>query len=316
MESFTLNTGAKIPRIGLGTYKSAPGEIKRAIQSAVKAGYRHFDLAAFYGNESEIGDAFAELFASGTIKREDIFVTSKLWNTEHRAERVRPACEKTLKDTKLGYLDLYLMHWPVAVNPDPTASSDGKLAFDRVPVEVTWRAMEELVDAKLVKAIGVSNFPCGMLFNLLCGCRIRPCMNQVESHPFLQQKQLIKFCHEQGIAVTAFCPICRPGASAQSSSSSSSQSTQQLDITTHPTILRISDAHKKSPSQVVLRWHLQRAPNLCIIPKSVTPSRIEENISVYDFELSDAEMKEMEALDCGYRLCPTLRLYGLPIFEA
>src|SRR3989344_5540601 len=161
-----LSTGARMPLVGLGTWQSAPGEVGGAVSCALtKCGYHHIDCASIYGNEKEIGESFKTIFGSGSVKREDVFVTSKLWNNMHAAERVRGACEATLQDLQLGYLDLYLMHWGMASSPEEEEAMDenGNLIMEKVPVRETWEAMEKLVSGGIVKAIGVANFTAPML---------------------------------------------------------------------------------------------------------------------------------------------------------
>lgn len=231
------------------------------------------------------------------------------------------------------------MHWPVAQLPDGEESKDKNNEFnlEKIPVEVTWKAMEEIYEKGLVKAIGVSNFTVGYLYNLLCGCKIRPAVNQVEMHPFLQQRDLVEFCNREGIAVTAFCPLARPGkepnvvslvprcspcscprATPSPSSSSSSLKANasigdvDVNISTNKVIVDISKKHGKTPAQIVLRWFLQLSPNVIAVPKSTTPGRPTENYGVFDFELSKEEMSEIEGLDFGYQICPGRRLYNLP----
>ena len=275
MTELTLTAGSSMPALGLGTWKSPEGEAGKAVAHALASGYRHIDCAAFYMNQGEIGEAFSAAFKSGSVAREDVFVTSKLWNTHHRRERVRAACEATLAELNLSHLDLYLMHWGVATKPaneDPGAPAHdslvqkfdegGRVVTDGVSIRETWEAMEDLVDAGLVKAIGVANFGAPMLNDLLSHARIRPAVNQVELHPYLQQQSLVDFCARNDVAVTAYSPLGSPGNSAGKGLPSPVED---------ETIRAIAEAHGKSPAQVLIRWALDRGTS--VIPKSVTPSR-------------------------------------------
>jgi diketogulonate reductase-like aldo/keto reductase len=225
---------------------------------------------------------------------------------------VEAACRKTLSDLKLDYLDLYLMHWPLALIP----SSDiipkdeaGKILFDHVPVEVTWAAMEKLVEKGLVKNIGVSNFTVALLYNLLNGCKVRPVCNQVELHPFLQQQRLIDFCLKEKIAVAAYCPLARPGHPPRCPKD------VDHDIAKHKVILPIARKHHKTPTQIVLRWHLQRAPNIVVLPKSTTASRIEENFKIFDFELDEGDMAAITTLDAHFSLNDLMSIFQIALFD-
>lgn len=291
---FIQNNGFVMPRLGFGTFKSPRDTVRNAVLQAAKTGYRHIDCAAIYENEAEIGEAFEEMFTKLGYKREEFYITSKLWHVDHRPERVKVACEKTLKDLRLTYLDLYLIHKPLAFVPGEgnfPKDGNGKFKIDKVPVEATWRAMEELVALKLVKSIGTSTFPIGILHNLLMGCTIKPACNQVELHPFLHEDDLIEYCAAEGIIVTAFSPLAKAGESTNPS----------INILKNETLLKIATKHKKTPAQIALRWNLQRAPNIGVLPKSVTPARIAENFQVYDFSLDGEDMTEIATLNRQYR---------------
>lgn len=257
----TLTNGIEMPRFGLGVYKMTErDETLQAIDKALKVGYRAIDTASLYGNEAEVGEAIRH---SG-IKREDIFVTTKVWNTDQGYDATLRAFEVSLKKLNMDYLDLYLTHWAV---PET--------------FEETYRAIERLYDEKLLRATGVSNHHEHHLQKLLSKANIAPMVNQVELHPYLQQDALKTFCAEHGIAVTAWSPLGRGGV---------------LD---NSTILEIAQELGKSAAQVVLRWHLQK--DTLIIPKSVTPSRIEENAQIYEFELTQAQMDKMATLNNNQR---------------
>lgn len=298
-----LNTGAKMPLMGLGTWKSASNEAGEAVEYALtEAGYRHIDCAAAYGNEKEIGEALGRVFKSGKVQRKDVFITSKLWNTAHAHDAVRPACEATLRDLGLDYLDLYLVHWGMSTSESHWAvDENGVLALDPVPYRETWEAMEKLVEAGLVKAIGVANLSVAQLIDLLSYAKIRPAMNQVELHPYLQQSRLVEFCQYRDIAVTAYSPLGRPGAAEMAGK-----------LVDDETIVKIARAHKKSPAQVLLRWGVQR--NTVVIPKSTHRERIKENIDIFDFEISKKEMEAIASLERGQRLVDPYEWGKIPYF--
>ena len=312
-----LNTGAIMPIIGLGTWKSAPDKAGEAVEySLLESGYRHIDCAAIYRNEKEIGEAFIKVFGSGKVKREDIFITSKLWNSEHHKESVRKACERTLADLNLEYLDLYLMHWGVAIpyNDTPTGNplgrwneqldENGFLLTEKVSIRETWEAMEELVQAGLVKAIGVSNFTAPMLNDLISYAKVKPAVNQIELHAYLQQSELVEFCKYNNVVVTAYSPLGSPG---------NYKDKGFPELIEDKTIKEIANNHKKSPAQVLIRWGIQRGTVL--IPKSTTPERIKENIDVFDFELSEEEMKIIQELNRNLRFVNPGIWWKIPYFN-
>ncbi|CAH8509597.1 unnamed protein product [Schistosoma turkestanicum] len=283
MESIKMNNGHSIPIVGLGTWNSYPGQVGAAVKKALEVGYRHVDCAHVYGNEAEIGEALEDALHSLKLKREDIFVTSKLWTTHLRSENVRKACEVTLKNLRLKYLDLYLIHWPVAFQYSESlfpTDSNGKLRLDNVPHEETWKEMEKLVDDGLVKSIGVSNFNKRQIENILKHCRIKPANLQVEIHANFPNTKLVEYAESVGLTVTAYAPLGSPDASPG-----------RVDLLTEPRVLDIAKHHGKTPAQVLLRYLIQR--NLIVIPKSVTPKRIEENFQVMDFQLSKEEMHDL-----------------------
>ena len=214
-KTFTLNTGAKIPAVGLGTWQSDPGEVKAAVAHALKAGYRHVDAAFVYGNENEVGEGLKEAFDSG-IKREDVFVTSKLWNTYHR--KPEDCLDEGLKKLGLDYMDLYLIHWPVPMSPNgshplfprhPDGSRDLDLEWSHID---TWKNMEKLLKTGKTKAIGVSNYSKKFLEDLLPHCTVVPAANQIENHPYLPQQEISEFCKEKGILVEAYSPLGSTGS--------------------------------------------------------------------------------------------------------
>uniref|UniRef100_A0A673K9K4 alcohol dehydrogenase (NADP(+)) n=1 Tax=Sinocyclocheilus rhinocerous TaxID=307959 RepID=A0A673K9K4_9TELE len=274
----TLSTGQQMSVVGLGTWKSAPGQVKQAVLAALDCGYRHIDCAAAYSNEREVGQALSERFGEG--KDTYIFVTSKLWNT------------------KLSYLDLYLMHWPMAFDLLMPQRPDGTIRYDDTHYRDTWAAMEKLVDQGLVKAIGLSNFNARQIDDILSFAKHKPVVNQVECHPYLVQTQLVSHCWSRGLAVTAYSPLGSPDRPWVTPG--------EAHLLDDPRVVGLAKRYSKTPAQVVIRWHIQRG--VVCIPKSVTPSRIKQNIEVFDFKLSDEDMKVIESFNRNDRLIPTIMM--------
>lgn len=283
-----LNSGYEMPTIGLGTWKSKPGEVSAAVKHALKVGYKSIDAALVYGNENEVGEGIRDAIKDGDVKREEIFVTSKLWGNSHHPDDVETAVKKSLSDLGLAYLDLYLIHWPHAFKRGSVLfpkKEDGTVEYltDVTPTE-TWLAMEKLVEKGLVRSIGLSNFNSEQIKDILDKGKIPPATNQVECHPYFNQQKLLDFCMEKGIYLTAYSPLGspdRPWASPD-----------EPNLLEDPKLAEIAKRVGKSAAQVLLRYQLQR--KVIVIPKSVTPSRIEENFALLDFELSEADMKTLD----------------------
>ncbi|XP_060686469.1 aldo-keto reductase family 1 member A1-B isoform X1 [Hemiscyllium ocellatum] len=298
-----LHTGQKMPLIGLGTWKSAPGEVKAAVWNAVKTGYRHIDCAAVYNNEAEIGEFFKENVGTDKmIRREELFVTSKLWNTKHHPEDVEVSCCKSLDDLKLTYLDLYLIHWPHAFErgdiPFPK-NPDGTIRYDFIDYKETWKAMETLVKKGLVKAIGLSNFNSQQIDDIISIATIKPAVLQIECHPYLAQNELIGHCQKHGLVVTAYSPL--------GSSDRLWKAPDEPVLLADTNIKAIAEKHGKSPAQVMLRWQVQRG--VVAIPKSVNPARIAQNLQVFDFTLTEDEMKRIGTLNRNWRyIVPKIKI--------
>ncbi len=314
-ENISLNTGAKMPVIGLGTWKAPVGVVGKAVEYALtQAGYRHIDCAAIYHNEEEIGQAFARAFSSGGVKRDEVFVTSKLWNDVHEKNAVVLACKKTLQDLQLDYLDLYLMHWGCATPPDVVSEKSnhrgepldeqGFLITKPISIRETWQAMEDLVAQGLVRAIGVANFTAPMLLDLLTYAQKPPAVNQIELHPYNAQTHLVEFCQYRGIAVTAYSPLGSPG---------NTKAKGDPVLLEDDKVVALARKYSRTPAQVLLRWGIQRGT--VVIPKSVTPERIQENMGALEFELSDEEMAALSALDRKHRYVNPYEWWRIPYFD-
>ncbi len=294
-----------MPAVGLGLWKIDRPDTAEVIRAAIESGYRHLDAAADYGNEKEAGAGIAAAIDAGLVTRGDLWVTSKLWNTYHRREHVRPACEKTLKDLGLDYLDLYLVHFPIALRYvpieerypaewfyDPSAKNP-RMEVDTVPLAETWSGMEDLVRDGLVRQIGVCNYTSGLLIDLMAYSSIKPAVLQIEAHPFLTQEKLIRLARDFGIAVTAFSPL---GALSYVSLD---MATAADTVLTAAPVVAAAGRTGRTPAQVVLRWGVQRGT--AIIPKTTRPERMRENLALFDFELTDAEMQAISALNQNRR---------------
>ena len=294
-----------MPAVGLGLWKIDRGDTATVVREAIEAGYRHLDCACDYGNEVEVGDGIRNALGDGLCTRDDLWVTSKLWNTYHRAEHVRPACEKSLQDLGLDYLDLYLIHFPIATRyvpieeryppewiADPNAP-EPRMEVDTVPLAETWGAMEKLVEAGLVREIGVCNYTSGLLIDLMAYSGIKPAMLQIEAHPFLTQEKLLRLAGDFDIAVTAFSPL---GALSYVSLD---MATDADTVLTAPPVVAAAERLGRTPAQVVLRWGVQRGT--AIIPKTTRLERLRENLALFDFELSPDEMQAISALNQNRR---------------
>ncbi|MCA9247686.1 MAG: aldo/keto reductase [Planctomycetales bacterium] len=300
-DTLTLVDGARLPRVGLGTWKIDADLLETLVPDAVSAGYRHLDCACDYGNEEAVGRGIRAAIQTGACRREELWVTSKLWNTFHRPEHVRAAAERSLRDLELEYLDLYLIHFPISlrfVTPetryppgwffDPAASHP-RMETEPVPIRDTWQAMEELVSSGLVRNLGVCNFGCSLIRDLLSYAHIRPAVLQVELHPYLTQEKLLRYCEQEQITVTAFSPLGAPSYIPLG------MSRPEESVLADPVVAEIAQRCDRSPGQVVLRWALQRGT--AVIPKTSQRERLAENISLIDFELTSDEMQAIGALD-------------------
>ncbi|MBN8237153.1 aldo/keto reductase [Halobacillus kuroshimensis] len=264
----TLNNGLEMPEIGYGVFRVDEGEaLEEAVVTAIKEGYRSIDTAAIYGNERSVGNGIKKAVDQGLVKRGDLFVTSKVWNDGLDYEGTINAYEESLEKLGLDYLDLYLIHWP------------GNKKYEQ-----PWKAMESLYKEGRVKSIGVSNFQVHHLDDLLSYAEVKPVINQVEFHPKLTQQEVREYGKKHDIQVEAWSPL------------------MNADLLDHPVIQQLAQRHDKSPAQIILRWDIQH--DVVTIPKSMTPSRIRDNISIYDFELDTEEMKQLDGLNENARSGP------------
>jgi len=295
MEFLTFKNGDKMPALGLGTWKSNPGEVYDAIRIAIRLGYRHFDCAAAYQNEDEIGKAFSDAFKQGDVKREELWITSKLWNANHLKKDVIPAFEKTASDLQLDYLDLYLMHWPVALKPGTgfPNSADQFIPISEAPLDETWTEMEKIYESGRVKHLGVSNFNITTLDGLMKNAKVMPEMNQVEMHPFLAQEKLVKHCQDNGLHLTAYSPL---GSGDRPAERILSTEPKLMEDTT---IQKIAEVHSVTPAQILLAWQVNRG--VAVIPKSTNEGRLKLNLESAEIKLSDEEMKSINSIETDFR---------------
>jgi aldehyde reductase len=286
----TLSNGVKMPRLGLGTWKAGKGEVAAAVKAALLHGYRLIDGAWAYRNEAEVGEGIKAAIAesNGKVTRESIFVTTKLWNQFHKPDQVEVGCRDSLKNLGLDYIDLYLMHWPVAFeyNPDDFLSkkADGTSDVIQVPIVDTWKAMEALVEKGLVKSIGISNLTQSQIDEIFAIAKIKPVNHQCEAHPHFPNLEIAEYSRKKGMSFTAYSSLGRVWEDQESC----------LD---EPVVKKIADKHKKTAAQVLLRWGLQN--DYLIIPKSANPKRLVENSNLFDFELTEEDMKAITALGNG-----------------
>lgn len=290
MPTIQFKNGDEMPMIGLGTWKSNEGVVYRAVQDAIRIGYRHIDCAFNYGNEAEIGQAIADLIAAGEIKREELWITSKLWNDSHRKEHVLPAIQRTMKDLQVEYLDLYLIHWPVAIKHGVgfPKSADEFVSLEEVPLIETWEAMIDLYEKGLTKHIGVSNFNVPKIKDLTEKSGFQPEMNQVEMHPYLTQEKLVEYAHANGIGLTAYSPLGSNDRPPRLTAGSPVLMDDEV-------VVSIAEEHGVSRAQVLLAFLLHRG--VAAVPKSANKERIKQNLESIQVKLTPQNMEQLLALN-------------------
>ncbi len=296
MRTASFANGDRMPLLGLGTWKAAPGEVGAAVREAIRLGYRHIDCASVYANEPEVGQAIGAAIEAGEVRREELWITSKLWCNAHGQANVEPALRRTLADLQLEWLDLYLVHWPVPIKPGVAFPASGAdlLPPESVPLADTWAGMEAVQELGLTRHIGVSNFSSRKLQDLLAGAHQRPEVNQVERHPLLQQPQLLADCAAAGVHVTAYSPL---GSGDRPAALKGSDEPVLLD---NPVIGAIAAQHGCSPAQVLIAWQLQGG--VSTIPKSVSPARLRENLAAAELQLTPVDLERIAGLEQHRRL--------------
>ena len=319
MESF--EPLPNIPKLGLGTWKMDDEKVYEVVLKAIKIGYRYIDCAWEYENERGVGKAIKEAIDNGIVKREDLFIVTKLWNTYHRPELVEVNIKDSLKRLNLTYIDLYLIHWPLAFKPgnDPYPRVNGHIQYDKVPLHETWKAMEELTKNSenrkfLTKYIGVSNFPSILLHDLMMSATIKPIANQIESHLYLQQTSLVKWCEKNNIIVMAYSPL---GGSYDYGSTVNDKKFE------HPlknaTILKLANEKNCSSSDILYAWHKQRSDKYIIVSKSENEERLKQALNVVEGNniiLTDEEMELLSKEDKNLRLNDAAKVFWeIPSFE-
>lgn len=295
MKTFTLNDGNTIPALGLGTWKSQEDSVYQAVREALRVGYRHIDGAWIYENEKEVGRAIRESIDDGVVTREQVFLTSKLWNSFHGPDDVESGCRDTLSMLGLEYVDLYLMHWPVAFRPG-TVLPEGPEGFwplSEIPLAKTFEAMLKLRDKGLVKSVGVSNFSISKLEQLIAETGVIPTVNQVELHPYNPQNELLDYCRDKGIHLTAYSPLGsldRPEALKRS---------DEPPLLENEVVKSVAAEEGLTPGQLLIAWAIDRGTS--VIPKSTNPDRIAQNFSAGSHTLSAMAREKLDSIDTRFR---------------
>jgi alcohol dehydrogenase (NADP+) len=295
MQTLTFNNGDDMPALGLGTWKAKGDEARESVYEAIKMGYRHIDCAFVYKNEQEVGQGIRKAIKEGIVERSQLWITSKLWNNAHEQEEVIPAIERTLHDLQLNYLDLYLIHWPIAFESDVVHPSMDLeyLPLEEVPLSETWHMMEEIKARGLSKHIGVSNFNIPKIKQLMEKGTEKPEMLQIELHPYLQQNELVNWCKDQDIHLTAYSPLGSGDRPA------SLKRENEPSLLNNETIEEIASKHNAHPAQILIAWSLNRGT--AVIPKSTNRDHQKANLDSAKIELDTEDMGKIAELDMGFR---------------
>lgn len=293
--TITLNDGNKLPVVGLGTYEAPPGVVENVVRIAIDAGYRHFDCADFYENEDEVGSALREAISDGKVKREELFITTKVWPNWHGKGRPTLSVQRSLKNLGFPFVDLLLIHWPTPFKQDDNSfyptDADGQCLFDEsIQLIDVWKEFEQIKKDGLTRSIGVSNFNSQQIDDLIQNSSTVPAVNQVESHPYLSQEKLLPWCRDRGIHLTAYSPLARTGTAEEKNT------TSPLDITL---IKDLANKYGVSPAAICIKWQTQRG--VAVIPKSATKERIISNINIFGFNLTEEEMSAINGLNKDWR---------------
>jgi alcohol dehydrogenase (NADP+) len=295
MKNLTFSNGDEMPILGLGTWKSKPGEVYQAVLWAIEAGYRHIDCAAIYNNETEVGKALSKAISDGLVNREDLFITSKLWNDCHRKEDVKKGLLKSLKDLQLGYLDLYLIHWPISFKNGVgfAESREQFYTYSDVPIGQTWQGMQGVKSDGLVNHIGMSNFNIVKLKEVIAVGGDGPEMNQVEMHPYLRQEGLVDFCQSNGILMTAYSPL------GSGDRSSSIKKDDEPNLFEDALVKAIACKYDVTSAQILISFSILRG--IAVIPKSVNQERIKQNLAAAEIELKEEDLAQLLKIEKQYR---------------
>uniref|UniRef100_A0A3P8Y8L4 alcohol dehydrogenase (NADP(+)) n=1 Tax=Esox lucius TaxID=8010 RepID=A0A3P8Y8L4_ESOLU len=313
VRTIELNDGTRMPLLGLGTWKSGSSSsvFQSAVEAAIAAGYRHIDTAYSYRNEVEIGKALRSKMQQGIIRRQDMYIVSKLWCTHHATNDIQVCLNKSLSDLQLDYLDLYLVHFPVGlkkVDDELFPMKDGEILTTDIDYLDVWKGMEALLASGKVKSIGVSNFNILQLERLLSVAKVPPAVNQVELHPYLVQSDLVEFCKSRNIALIAYSPLGSPGRPKDLHRGD----TDPGRLLEDPVVGDVAKKHRRSPAQVLLRYNVQQG--IAVIPKSVKPNHILENTKIFNFSLSEEDMSALRGLDRGWKCCVIDSLKSHPYY--
>jgi len=287
VKTIKFKNGDEMPMIGLGTAGIPADQVYDVVRKAIVLGYRHFDCAPIYNNQKQIGDALVDAMDEGDVTREELFITSKLWNDSHRYNDVERSCESTLEELQLDYLNMYLIHWPVAHERDvvvPQNEEEFLSIFD-APLEDTWTGMEDCEDAGLAKHIGVSNFNIGALKIILDDCMVKPEMNQCEWHPYLPQQTLYDFCRSNKVFMTAYAPLGSPNRPEEF------KHDNEPNLLTEPAIIEMAKKHNCTEAQVLLAYGLKR--KMAVIPRTTNFERLQENLGAQDVNIDREDLRSL-----------------------